>query len=83
MAGTVLGSMVAQHFFQSHPEANHFFGSGGESFFDRSDASRHDDLDRSVQEVYGDPGADAASDDSFIDAADDGGGFDDGGFLDT
>jgi hypothetical protein len=23
MAGTVLGSMVAQHFFQSHPEANH------------------------------------------------------------
>ena len=26
MAGTVLGSMVAQHFFGSHPEAQHLFG---------------------------------------------------------
>jgi len=83
MAGTVLGSMVAQHFFQSHPEANHLFGAGGDSFLNRSDASRNDDLDRSVQEVYGDPGVGAAPDDSIIDAADDGGGFDDGGFLDT
>jgi hypothetical protein len=83
MAGTVLGSMVAQHFFQSHPEASHLFGSGGESLFDRSDGSRSDDLDKSVQKVYGDPGADAASDDSIIDATDDGSAFDDGGFLDT
>ena len=83
MAGTVLGSLVAQHFFQSHPEANHLFAGGGESPFDRSDASRFDDLDRSVREVYGDPGVGAPVDDSIIDAADDGGGFDDGGFLDT
>jgi hypothetical protein len=81
MAGTVLGSMVAQHFFHSHPEANQLFGAGGDSFFDRPDASRLDDLDRSVHEVYGDPGADAP-DDSMIDAADDSA-FDDGGFLDT
>ena len=26
MAGTVLGSMVAQHFFGGHPEAQHLFG---------------------------------------------------------
>ena len=26
MAGTVLGSMIAQHFFNSHPEASHLFG---------------------------------------------------------
>ena len=26
MAGTVLGSMVAQHFFGNHPEAQHLFG---------------------------------------------------------
>jgi hypothetical protein len=84
MAGTVLGSMVAQHFFQSHPEANHLFGGGNESFSDRPDASRHDDLDRSVQDVYGEHDTDTAPDDSIIDAADDGGGgFDDGGFLDT
>jgi hypothetical protein len=83
MAGTVLGSFVAQHFFQTHPEANHLFAGGADSFLDRPDPSRLDDLDRSVREVYGDPGADAAPDDSIIDAADDGGGFDDGGFLDT
>jgi hypothetical protein len=83
MAGSVLGSMVAQHFFHSHPEANHLFGAGGDSFFDRPDASRLDDLDKSVQEVYGDRGADAAPDDSIIDAADDSGMFDDGNFLDT
>ena len=83
MAGTVLGSMVAQHFFQSHPEANHLFGLGGESFFDRPEALRHDDLDRSVQEVYGDHGIDSAPDDPLIDAADDSSGFDDGDFLDT
>ena len=82
MAGTVLGSMVAQHFFQSHPEANHLFGAGGDSFFDRPDGSHNEDLDRSVREVYGDPNADATSDDSIIDASDDGG-FDDGGFIDT
>ena len=82
MAGTVLGSMVAQHFFQSHPEANHLFGAGGDSFFDRHDGPRLDDLDRSVQEVYGNPDADMPPDDSIIDAADDGG-FDDGGFIDT
>jgi len=82
MAGTVLGSLVAQHFFQSHPEANHLFGAGSDPFFDRPDASQRDDLERSVQEVYGNPATDAASDGSIIDAADDGG-FDDGGFLDT
>ena len=82
MAGTVLGSMVAQHFFQSHPEANHLFGAGGDSFFDRHDGPRSDDLDRSVQEVYGNPEADMPPDYSIIDAADDGG-FDDGGFIDT
>src|SRR5215472_4646809 len=73
MAGTVLGSMVAQHFFQSHPEANHLFGAGGDSFFDRSDGSRHGDLDRSVQEVYGNPDPEMPTDDSIIDASDDGG----------
>src|SRR5690349_10500739 len=26
MAGTVLGSMIAQHFFDTHPEASHLFG---------------------------------------------------------
>jgi len=82
MAGTVLGSMVAQHFFQSHPEANHLFSAGADSSFDRPDASRIDDLDRSVQEVYGNPGADP-SDDSIVDVADDAGAFDDGDFLDT
>jgi hypothetical protein len=83
MAGTVIGSMVAQHFFQSHPEANHLFGAGGDSLFDRSDASHQDDLDRSVREVYGDRDPAAPPDDSIIDSADDGGAFDDGGFLDT
>ena len=83
MAGTVLGSMVAQHFFQSDPEANHLFGASGDSFFDRPEGSRNDDLDRSVQEVYGDHGTDAAPDDPLIDAADDSGAFDDGDFLDT
>jgi hypothetical protein len=82
MAGTVLGSVVAQHFFQSHPEANRLFGAG-DSILDRSDPSRLDDLDRSVQDVYGDRNVDLAPDESIIDAADDGGGFDDGGFLDT
>jgi hypothetical protein len=32
--GTVLGSMVAQHFFASHPEAHAMFGTGNESSFD-------------------------------------------------
>jgi hypothetical protein len=83
MAGTVLGSMVAQHFFHSHPEANRLFGAGGDSPFDRPDASRIDDLDGSVREVYGDPGADTAPDNSIVDAADEGAGFDDADFLDT
>ena len=26
MAGTVLGTMIAQHFFNSHPDAGHLFG---------------------------------------------------------
>ena len=29
MAGTVLGSMIAQHFFSSRPEASHLFGDSG------------------------------------------------------
>ena len=54
MAGTVLGSLVAQQFFTSHPEAHRLFGAGGDSPFYHSDKSVADDLDRSVQEIYGD-----------------------------
>ena len=49
MAGTVLGSMVAQHFFGSHPEAQHLFGDthADHSKADASNADRdiHADSD--------------------------------------
>jgi len=84
MAGTVLGSMVAQHFFASHPEAHAMFGTGNESIVDHSDPGRSDDLARSVEDVYGDRRADIAGDDMIVDPLDDGGaGFDGGDFFDT
>lgn len=45
MAGTVLGSMVAQHFFNSHPEAQQLFGAGGDALFDHPDSSGSIDPD--------------------------------------
>jgi len=61
MAGTVLGSMIAQHFFNTHPDALHQFGgfpdAGGHDFGDRvsstlADPQQHDPL--------GDAGADSS-----------------------
>jgi hypothetical protein len=82
MAGTVLGSMIAQHFFNSHPEALHQFGgfmpeasAGGRDFGDQ-DSSPGNDAD-----------ADTASDSGVL--GDDGfdggdfGGSDFGGTLDV
>ena len=37
VAGTVLGTMMAQHFFASHPEANHLFDGGMASPGDLAD----------------------------------------------
>ena len=54
MAGTVLGSMIAQHFFNTHPDALHQFGgfpdAGGHDFSDRvsstlADSQSHDPSD--------------------------------------
>ena len=53
MAGTVLGSMIAQHFFNTHPDALHQFGAfpdgGGHDLSDRvsstlADSQQHDPL---------------------------------------
>jgi hypothetical protein len=84
MAGTVLGSLVAQHFFTSHPEAHRLFGAGAGSPFDHSDKSVADDLDRSVQQIYGDRTAAPSGDDMIIDPSDDGAaGFDGGDLFDA
>jgi len=90
MAGTVLGSMVAQQFFHSHPEANRLLGgdsegrhglAAGDQSADSGDPSRFDDLSRGIdQPVHGDSrGDDLATgfDDDF------GGGFDGGDVFDT
>jgi hypothetical protein len=84
MAGTVLGSLVAQQFFGSHPEAHRLFGAGGDSPFDHSDKSLADDLDKRVQEIYGDRSGASSADDMIVDPLDDGGaGFDGGDLFDA
>jgi hypothetical protein len=44
MAGTVLGSMVAQHFFGSHPEAQHLFGDAHAGNHAGADSNAGDDI---------------------------------------
>jgi hypothetical protein len=81
MAGTVLGSMIAQHFFSTHPDALHQFsglmpeGSAGGDFGDQASASaNHADTDiASDPGVFGDGGFDGG----------DFGGPDFGGTLDV
>ena len=85
MAGTVLGSMIAQHFFNSHPDALHQFGgfpdaSTSSDFSDRvSSTLAGNDSDAST-------GGDSSDDGIFRDSDTDpgGGDFDSGGdFGDT
>ena len=67
MAGTVLGSMIAQHFFNSHPDALHQFGgfpdasTSGSDFSDRvsstlagNDSDPSTDGDSSDDAIFGD-----------------------------
>jgi hypothetical protein len=70
MAGTVLGSMIAQHFFSAHPEASQLFGDSA-SAGDGSLAHTVDD-------------ATSRFDSDAVDVGDaDAGGFDDGGTFDV
>jgi hypothetical protein len=41
LAGTVLGGMVAQHFFGTHPEASHLFEGPHDQHADASLADHH------------------------------------------
>ena len=82
MAGTVLGSMIAQHFFNTHADALHQFGgfmsdasAGGRDFRDQ-DPSDGNDADA---DIASDPGV--LGDDGFDGG--DFGGSDFGGTLDV
>jgi len=77
MAGTVLGSMIAQHFFNTHADALHQFGgfmpAGGRDLSDQDPSSGND------ADVASDPGV--LGDDGFDGG--DFGGSDFGGTLDV
>ena len=76
MAGTVLGSLIAQQFFNHHPDASHLFG--GDTL--TSNAGITPD-DRTAGLVHDPLSGDSDSDRVFDDSGnyDSGGGFDDGG----
>ena len=78
MAGSVLGTMIAQHFFNSHPEASHLFG---------GDAHAAGDVnapDASTAGLIPDPFERLSDGDlANLDGALDGGGFDGGGSWDV
>jgi hypothetical protein len=66
MAGSVLGSMVAQHFFNSHPEAHHLFGGGDPSFGQLDSGAGLDDSgDPLIDAIDDDPGFDSGGGDTF------------------
>ena len=82
MAGTVVGSMIAQHFFSQHPEANHLFGNdagqtGADSGYagDAAQGAIHDPF------ASADTGNDTSNDLAGVDNADlDNGDLDSGDF---
>jgi hypothetical protein len=80
MAGTVLGSMIAQHFFNSHPDALHQFGA-----FPDSSTSGSDFSDRVSSTLAGNDAhtsTEGSSDDGIFGDSDTdlgGGDFDSGG----
>jgi hypothetical protein len=73
MAGTVLGSMVAQHFFNSHPDALQRFAEGPHAADDLGQSSADGDQ---VSE-------DASPHDSDLSGGVDDGGIDFGGTFDV
>jgi len=74
MAGSVLGTMIAQHFFTSHPEASHLFGGGpGDS---ASGGSLADDPWQRLDSQDVGNAQDASEDFSDFDGGMDGGSFD-------
>ena len=72
MAGTVLGTMIAQHFFNSHPEAGHLFGG------DSHTAGDVNAPDASTADLSSDPFERLSDDDlaGFDGGSDGGGSFD-------
>ncbi len=93
MAGTVLGSVIAQHFFTSHPDASHLFGGDANVAdgtpqasdpFHTSDGLAGDSgaADTGFAGGDADPGAvDGGVDSGGVDSGGvDSGGFDSGGF---
>jgi len=82
MAGTVLGSMIAQHFFTHQPDANRLFGGdtdrfGSGSLDQAGSQGPIEDPFKSAGFDNGDNGDDLAGD------FDDGGGFDSGDSFDV
>ena len=76
MAGTVLGSMIAQHFFAHNAEAASLFGEGGRL---GDGGSLHHVDDRTSDIDRDDTTAGSDGDDVGLDDSDFGGGFDAGG----
>jgi hypothetical protein len=77
MAGTVLGSLIAQQFFTHHPDAGHLFG-GSDQAASNAGVTPDDRTAGLIQDPFaGDSHGDRAFDDSGN--YDNGGGFDDGG----
>ena len=64
LAGTVLGGMVAQHFFGTHPETSHLFDGAhdGHSHADSTSADDHDTLDANAFDDNGDFTSDIGGD---------------------
>jgi len=84
MAGTVLGSMIAQQFFAHHAGASQLFGSDAPLGTDTSLRGAHEagvQPDDSTEGLVHDPFADTSAGDSG--AYDAGGGFDTGGGFDS
>jgi hypothetical protein len=88
MAGTVIGSLIAQQFFTHHAGANQLFGNdalAGDSSLHGAGATSHGggvQPDDTTAGLIHDPFADAGNVDSTYDGGDfdAGGGFDSGGF---
>jgi len=68
LAGTVLGGMVAQHFFGTHPETSHWFDSGRHDAHSNVDASLLDQHASGDSDTFGADGdftSDFGGGDSF------------------
>jgi hypothetical protein len=83
MAGTVLGSMIAQHFFAHHPEANQLFGNDAGTLGGDSNLLDQNSAGGPIQDPFRTADVGGAGDDlsrNFDNGGDDLGGFDPDGF---